>query len=274
MQADGILGMSLSYSNTNHHSVVSNMIAQNLIKQPIFSVFLSDDDSNIPSCVIFGDYDLAKYAKKDNSFEYLNVVNDGYWSIKLDSIMVGGKKILTSSYTAIIDTGTSLIAGPSYEIKLVLNIIEKDRSCSYKDEYLYCSCNNLDDFPDIEFILDGKSFEIKPKNYMMESGSECQLLLVSSQNLRMWILGDVFLRRYYTVFDLGQEKIGLARSINKDKLREDTNITILDVLLWIVISSAIGIIVYALKIIYHHYKNRRPIEPISTPMVEMPLTSK
>ena len=77
MKADGILGMGLNYSGMFHQPVVQNMIAQKLINQPIFSVFLSNDDSKIKSCVIFGDFDLKKYAES-NTIEYLNIVKDGY----------------------------------------------------------------------------------------------------------------------------------------------------------------------------------------------------
>lgn len=30
--------------------------------------------------------------------------------------------------------------------------------------------------------------------------------------LRIWIIGDVFLRRYYTVYDLGRDAVGFAKA--------------------------------------------------------------
>ncbi|CAH8556207.1 unnamed protein product [Schistosoma haematobium] len=30
-----------------------------------------------------------------------------------------------------------------------------------------------------------------------------------------WVLGDVFMRRFYTVFDFGQKRIGLTYVLNK-----------------------------------------------------------
>lgn len=268
MQADGILGMSIGYSSQVHHPIVHNMFIQGLIQNELFSVFLNDEDSNLSSCVIFGDFDLVKYAGNSSQIEYLNVISDGYWSVKLDSVTMNNQNLLIGSITAIIDTGTSLILGPYLEVQQVLDRISDKDDCKF-DLYLYCDCENIDKYPDIEFGLDGKKFKITAKNYMMKNGGKCQVL-ISAAGVYMWILGDVFIRRYYTVFDLGNQRIGLARSVTEDLLKEYSD-TWKTVSVWVLAAVAFSLSCYLALFAYKKYRSRTIRSPVYISMTEMPL---
>lgn len=45
-----------------------------------------------------------------------------------------------------------------------------------------------------------------------DDGSKVCVSGFSSTNTSLWILGDVFISRYYTVFDLGNNRVGFAPS--------------------------------------------------------------
>lgn len=72
------------------------------------------------------------------------VVEERYWALKFDNITVSGKTIDTSSYKAVIDSGTSLLVGPSSIVDKVIDGISVASNCS-----------NLNSLPDITFTIDG-----------------------------------------------------------------------------------------------------------------------
>ena len=62
----------------------------------------------------------------------------------------------------------------------------------------------MDKLPTIAFTLAGKDFTLEPEFYVLKikddaSGKyECQLGMQAMDQLGLWILGDPFLRKYYT----------------------------------------------------------------------------
>ena len=111
----------------------------------------------------------------------------------------------------ILDTGTPGIGGPDDAMIAINNIIgaKYDKSGS-----AYVNCDDVDDLPVIGFNFGGKRFDLEAKDYIakVHDGQQEQCLSLFDGGLEVYILGDNFLRKYYSEYDLGNSRIGLAKA--------------------------------------------------------------
>ncbi|XP_053884749.1 cathepsin E [Malaclemys terrapin pileata] len=211
---DGILGLAYpSLAVDGVTPVFDNMMAQNLVDLPIFSVYMNrNPDSSVGGELLFGGFDPSHFS---GTLNWVPVTKQGYWQIQLDNIQVGGTvAFCAEGCQAIVDTGTSLITGPSKEIKEMQNYIG---AVPTDGEYAV-ECNNLNVMPDVTFTINGIPYTLSPQAYILMDNSDGMAFCTSGfQGLNMqppagplWILGDVFIGQFYSVFDRGNNRVGLA----------------------------------------------------------------
>ncbi|XP_003798803.1 pepsin A [Otolemur garnettii] len=206
---DGILGLAYpSISSSGATPVFDNMWNQGLVSQDLFSVFLSSNDQS-GSVVMFGGIDSSYYTGELN---WIPLSSEGYWQITVDSITMNGEPIACSQgCQAIVDTGTSLLSGPTSPIANIQSYIGAS-----EDSYgqMVISCSAINSLPNIVFTINGVQYPVPPSAYILQQNGGCtsgfQGMNLPTASGELWILGDVFIRQYFAVFDRANNQVGLA----------------------------------------------------------------
>jgi len=204
---DGILGLGFpTISVGGVPTVFGQLVAQKVVDAPVFAFYLSSNDAQDGELVLGGiDHDHFV-----GNLQYYPLTRDAYWQIDMESMKMGGVAI-TSVRAAILDTGTSLLAGPSKE---VAGIAKKIGAKAVKAGEYMIDCNATSTVPDITIKIGSTAYTLAGSDYIINAGGQCLLGLsgidIPAPMGPLWILGDVFLRKYYTVFDYGQKRVGIA----------------------------------------------------------------
>ncbi|EHB13864.1 Cathepsin E, partial [Heterocephalus glaber] len=213
---DGILGLGYpSLAAGGVTPVFDNMMAQNLVALPLFSVYMSSNPGGSGGELTFGGYDPSHFS---GSLNWVPVTKQAYWQIALDGILVGDSVMFCSEgCQAIVDTGTSLITGPPPKIKQ----LQEALGATYVDEEYAVECANLNMMQDVTFVINGVLYTLSPTAYtLLDYADGMQVCSTGFQGLEiqppagpLWILGDVFIRQFYAVFDRGNNQVGLAPAV-------------------------------------------------------------
>jgi len=200
---DGILGLGFdSISVGGVETVFHNAVEQGLVDESMFAFYLGD---NRDGELTWGGYDENHFVGEIN---WVPLSEETYWRVAIDGISMGA---YTSGPTdAIIDSGTSLITGPTKDITAIANHIGAKKTITGQ---FTVDCDKLEDIPDIEWTLDGKSYKVPGKNLVLQSAGLCIFGMMGIDFPSpgpKWILGDIFMRSYYTIFDYDKARVGLA----------------------------------------------------------------
>jgi len=205
---DGILGLAYNTISVNH--IVPpfyNMLDQKLLDEPVFSFRLGSSEQDGGEA-IFGGIDENAYTGK---IDYVPIRRKGYWEVELEKIGFGEEELELEHTGAAIDTGTSLIVMPT-DVAEMLNK-EIGATKGWQGQYTV-DCNTVESLPEMSFSFGGKLYKLKGSDYILNAGGTC-ISSFTGMDIPapigpLWIIGDTFLRKYYTVYDLGRNAVGFA----------------------------------------------------------------
>merc|ERR1719362_2598467 len=209
---DGVMGLALStLSRNNDFSIIRQLASRHLLKQPVFSVFLSEQEDE-SSEVTFGD--IVKEHMASELFWVPLTGVSGYWEVKMEDVTVNERRQgVCQDCRVAVDTGTSMLAGPSFitsQLRSLVNVRE--------------DCSNYGDLPKLGFVIGGRILSLYPSDYVSRTFSGCSVTLmdldVPPPTGPIFILGVPFLQRYYTVYDEPNKRVGFAVARHKGQVPE------------------------------------------------------
>ncbi|KAJ1800694.1 hypothetical protein LPJ59_000892 [Coemansia sp. RSA 2399] len=215
---DGLLG--LSYSGVSFIQGVTtfldNIYENNYLKDPLFSVYIKEKDKdNYAGEYLFGDIDRGRYS---GELTWVPLYQPKFWQIMLDSMSLSvdgvGKESMEINGPAILDTGTTLIVMSDEQATEFHRAIPSAENSDIYGWIMPCNTEQL--VPgNVSFTIAGVDFSVPIKNIVREPVKGLDgwcFSAVTNGASNFIILGDVFLRSNYVVFDRGNTRVGIAPS--------------------------------------------------------------
>merc|ERR1712151_441429 len=105
----------------------------------------------------------------------------------------------------------SLMAGPTAVVKSIAKSLGATGILG--KEYII-GCNKKFD---VAWTIDGKDYSFTNDDMNIADGPLCIFGMmpidIPAPRGPLWILGDIFMRKYYTKFDVAQERVGFATAV-------------------------------------------------------------
>jgi aspergillopepsin I len=186
-----------------------------LLDAPLFTVDLHWHSNGVYE---FGKIDSTKYT---GEMMYTPLVNNSkYWELAFTGFNVGPSLYwLESEWKAIVDTGTTLMLLQDDLVELYYKNASSV-GATYNatlDAYIF-PCNAT--LPDLHIGFDNSYIASIPGKYLnytdlqeLSDFQNCYGGLQAVGSLPFSILGDVFLKSMYTVFDIGGARVGMADKV-------------------------------------------------------------
>jgi len=188
-------------SQGSDFNMMERLTKTQALRQPLFSVFLSDDDKE-HSEVNFGE---VKHHHMATELFWVDVARaSGYWEVAIDGIAVDDQPLgICAGCFVAVDTGTSELAGPSEVVQQLAQRLDVQSDCS-----------NYDSLPKLGFQTAGRILNLEPRDYIDRAEGHCEISLmpldVPPPQGPLFVFGIPFLQRFYTVYNKAERKIGFA----------------------------------------------------------------
>ena len=83
-----------------------------------------------------------------------------YWGLAMDDVIFNGTSYKTGNILGIVDTGTSVIVGPS-------KVVERMTAAFGKGRQKQVDCSTVPSLPKLDFVIGGDKWTLEGKDYIL-----------------------------------------------------------------------------------------------------------
>ncbi|GJJ75157.1 hypothetical protein EMPS_07515 [Entomortierella parvispora] len=203
---DGVFGLAYQeMSSSGEIPPFLAMMQQHAVKRGMFGFYMGRDEGELS----LGGYDGSRIANNDVTWS--NVVKKGYWEIQMDKVKADRTDFVKAPVNAIVDTGTTQIIMPE-DMARRIHARHLPGSRHIHDGIYSIPCRNKN-MPTLRFQIEGKMYEVPPKLYTLQeiAPGRCMSGFAGEDvDGTAWILGDVFLRSVYSIYDFDKNRVGFG----------------------------------------------------------------
>lgn len=217
-------------ANRTYDNIPVTMKKQGLIERVAYSLYLN----GIPEAtgqVLFGGVDHAKYSGELGLVPLVNTNGGDASAINEFTVMLHGISIRSNNVSCpladiqlpvLLDSGTSYALLPSSVVESIGESMNYTYNSTF--EYYTGNCNQVFDYDSLELNFSGIKLQVPPAtlldnltltngdNVFINGEQQCILAVDLYDDLSNLILGDVFMRNFYIVYDLESNQVALAQT--------------------------------------------------------------
>lgn len=209
---DGIFG--LGFENIASGDAIPpfyNLMTDGLLHKPMFSLWLNGtDDTDRSGELILGGVDRSRFT---GNVAFTPVIRKGYWEIGIQRFKAGEEIFDVKRHVAI-SSATTLIVIPEVDSSRIHRVLKMSTT---SDGRHIIPCSQVSDLPDVSITVGGKDLNLTPDDYIIHWHGECMSAFIGhdidSPTGPIWVLGSVFLKAYYTIFDMERSRVGFAKAL-------------------------------------------------------------
>jgi len=204
-KSSGIVGLGFSETSLFNKTFFDSLVTQKQLKKNVIGF----DYRTFGGEINFGYINFKRI--KPGTLNKHYVIEKYFWTLRLNDVKYneGSLGVCQKGCKVAIDTGTSAITCPSSNYKLIVNTIQLNRDCS-----------NMNELKDLSFTIDNINYSLSAKDYVYRFFNtknykvECVLNIVPldlpSPRGPSWVLGENFIKRYYSAFNRDENTVYLG----------------------------------------------------------------
>ncbi|KAI1310286.1 Vacuolar protease A [Mortierella claussenii] len=237
--ADGVLGLGYDPDAVTGRPLLLNLQDQHTLKENVFGVYLSrgDTDTGVDhvdhphrpeSELTLGGLD-PNHRQAEIQWHEVTRVATGQWAIELTAFALK-REAFEIDGNAVIDTGFPYIALTRYQAESInaqIGGVETEKGSGVYE----VPCQNVPEFFEFILLFGQEEYQLKGNEYIVqkrttrqEGGAKrgkasdhqdvCQSAIIgmdfSKESGVVAIFGEVFLKKYYSAYDLDHHRLGFA----------------------------------------------------------------
>jgi len=196
---DGICGLSYKMSD-EHLCFLDSISKSDQLEEKSFTFYFGENES----ALIFGE---PEPSIRGSNVQWYPVSRKFYWETTLKDVTVNNVSVKhpKKEATLVFDTGTSVLTMPTASATSTVRLLKRAG--------LDCDLIKRGEAPEVCYHFDdADSICLKEWYEKGEEGCTASLMTLDLMEENIFILGQPFFSAYVTTFDVGNNRIGVARS--------------------------------------------------------------